>query len=43
MTVGAAYDQWMKFEEFPRLVDGVEQVVQLDDRTLESAAAVRSS
>jgi uncharacterized membrane protein len=35
-----AYDQWTQFEEFPRFMEGVKQVVQRDDRTLEWTAEV---
>ncbi|WP_236239005.1 SRPBCC family protein [Streptomyces sp. CC228A] len=27
-----AYNQWTQFEEFPQFMEGVEEVVQLDDR-----------
>jgi len=29
--VNAAYNQWTQFEEFPRFMDGVKEVKQLDD------------
>jgi uncharacterized membrane protein len=34
------YDQWTQFEEFPRFMEGVESVVQLDDRTLDWTAEI---
>jgi uncharacterized membrane protein len=34
------YDQWTQFEEFPRFMEGVEEVHQLDDRTLHWVANV---
>jgi uncharacterized membrane protein len=34
------YDQWTQFEDFPRFMDGVEEVVQLDDRTLHWRARI---
>jgi len=30
--VHAAYNQWTQFEEFPRFMEGVEEIRQLDDR-----------
>ena len=34
------YDQWTQFEEFPRFMEGIEQVKQLDDRHLHWIAKV---
>jgi len=34
------YDQWTQFEDFPRFMEGVESVVQLDDRTLDWTAEI---
>ncbi|MFJ8623616.1 SRPBCC family protein [Kitasatospora sp. NPDC093550] len=32
VPVRAVYERWATFEEFPRFMDGVEEVRQLDDR-----------
>ena len=40
VPVRTAYDQWTQFEDFPRFMEGVERVVQLDDTTLEWTADV---
>ena len=40
VPVRTAYDQWTQFETFPKFMDGVKQVRQLDDRTLEWVADV---
>ncbi|HEX9400405.1 MAG TPA: SRPBCC family protein [Anaeromyxobacter sp.] len=34
------YDQWTQFEEFPRFMEGVEEVLQLDDKTLHWKAKI---
>jgi uncharacterized membrane protein len=33
-SVRAVYDQWTQFEEFPRFMEGVKEVHQVDDRHL---------
>ncbi len=38
--VGTVYDQWTQFEEFPRFMEGVEEVVQHGDRTLHWKAKI---
>ena len=40
VPVRVAYDQWTQFEEFPRFMDGVKRVRQLDDTTLEWTAEI---
>ncbi len=40
VPVRTAYDQWTQFEDFPRFMEGVERVVQIDDTTLEWTAKV---
>ena len=34
VPISTAYNQWTQFEEFPRFMEGVEEVKQLDDRRL---------
>jgi uncharacterized membrane protein len=38
--VHEVYNQWTQFESFPSFMDGVEKVVQRDDRTLEWTASI---
>ncbi len=40
VPVRVAYDQWTQFEDFPRFMEGVESVVQRDDKTLTWAAEI---
>ena len=40
VPVRAAYDQWTQFEEFPRFMEGVDEVRQLDDTHLHWRATV---
>jgi uncharacterized membrane protein len=40
VPVRTAYNQWTQFEEFPRFMDGVESVRQLDDTRLHWVANV---
>ena len=40
VPVRTAYNQWTQFEEFPRFMEGVEAVVQLDDTHLRWTAEV---
>jgi len=40
VPVSTAYNQWTQFEEFPRFMEGIETVKQLDDNTLEWQAKI---
>jgi uncharacterized membrane protein len=40
VPVRVAYDHWTQFEEFPRFMEGVERVKQLDDKRLLWTASV---
>jgi uncharacterized membrane protein len=40
VPVRTAYNQWTQFEEFPRFMDGVERVEQIDDTHLHWVANV---
>jgi uncharacterized membrane protein len=40
VPVSTAYNQWTQFEEFPKFMEGVEEVRQLDDTLLHWAASV---
>ena len=40
VPVRTAYDQWTQFEEFPRFMEGVTSVKQLDDKALQWTARI---
>ncbi len=40
VPVKTAYNQWTQFEEFPRFMEGVEQVRQIDDKHLHFKASI---
>jgi uncharacterized membrane protein len=40
LPVRDVYNQWTQFESFPSFMEGVEKVVQRDDRTLEWTASI---
>src|SRR5687767_2926645 len=40
VPVRTAYNQWTQFEEFPRFMEGVREVTQLDDKRLRWRAEV---
>ena len=40
VPAGVAYDQWTQFESFPKFMDGVKEVVQLDEKTLRWRASM---
>ena len=40
VPVGTVYNQWTQFEEFPRFMEGVEEVRQLDDTRLHWKASI---
>ncbi len=40
VPVRTAYNQWTQFEEFPRFMEGVEEIEQLDDQHLHWVAKI---
>jgi uncharacterized membrane protein len=40
VPISTAYDQWTQFEEFPKYMDGVEEVKQIDDTHLHWVASI---
>ena len=35
VPVRTAYNQWTQFEEFPKFMEGVREVTQIDDKRLQ--------
>src|SRR4026207_515220 len=40
VPVTIAYDQWTQFESFPEFMEGVKEVVQLDEKRLRGRAEI---
>ena len=40
VPVDVAYDQWTQFESFPQFMEGVKEVIQLDEKTLRWEAEI---
>src|SRR5437763_12306396 len=40
VPLSTAYNQWTQFEEFPRFMEGIEEVRQLDDKRLHWRASI---
>ena len=40
VPISTAYNQWTQFEDFPKFMDGVESVTQLDDKRLHWVAEI---
>ena len=40
LPVSTVYNQWTQFEEFPKFMEGVKSVTQLDDKRLHWAAEI---
>ena len=40
VPLSTAYNQWTQFEEFPHFMEGVEKVIQLDDKRLHWVAEI---
>jgi uncharacterized membrane protein len=43
VPVTTAYNQWTQFEEFPKFMESVKRVVQLDDKRLEWTAEIKGN